>query len=197
MMKPLLNALVLAAMISTSVALLAAAAERGQKKAPADPAAQRIQRLVGELSLTDVQKARMADLEKQYGPQLAEALKRVADLDRELRTNVMAALTAEQKQQLRNRQGKGSPVTGMVVYRGAPVGSATITFQLPGQGDPVVLATDESGRFAGHLKPGLYRVGIRLVSEGRSVLPAKYDIGTSGLMVQVTSGPNEFSFNLQ
>ena len=133
-----------------------AAAEKGKKKEPLSPAAQRIERVVAGLTLTDDQKAKLDTLKKEFDPKLTEAMKKtdvltpeqkkareaaakaanaagktkkeinqavaaavtltaqqkgqqaeakkqMSTLERELREGVMAALTAEQKEQLKTK----------------------------------------------------------------------------------------------
>jgi hypothetical protein len=184
--------------------LFAAPDEDSQKKPVSNPASERIERIVGGLTLSDDQKARLAEVEKQFGPQLTEVMKRLGELDRQLRQNVISVLTAEQKQQVRNKAAgqkkgeKGVPVTGQVIFQGQPVAKAHIAFQPVGKGDAGTMTTDDAGKFVGSLKVGQYRVAMRLIVEGRSVLPAKYGSPeTSGLTMSVTSGANRFDFSLQ
>ena len=67
---------------------LAAAPKKGKgkkKKAPRCPAAQRVDRMLSGLTLTDEQKAKLDEIKKEFGPKLMEVMKK------------MDVLTPEQK----------------------------------------------------------------------------------------------------
>lgn len=59
--------------------------EKKEKKAPQCPAAQRIEKMVAGLTLADDQKAKIGEIGKEFGPKLAEVMKK------------MDVLTPEQK----------------------------------------------------------------------------------------------------
>ena len=67
--------LVVALLIACSV--LAAEKKCDVKKAPACPAAQRVDKWVAGLTLTDDQKTSLTDLKKEYGPKLVAAIKKM------------------------------------------------------------------------------------------------------------------------
>jgi Spy/CpxP family protein refolding chaperone len=67
--------LVVALLISSP--LLAAGKKCDVKKAAACPAAQRVDKIVAGLTLTDAQKTSLADVKKTYGPKLVAALKKL------------------------------------------------------------------------------------------------------------------------
>ena len=77
--------------------------KKKKEKAPPCPAAQRIEKITKGLTLTPEQKAKLDALKKDYGPKLAEAMKRSSTLERELREKVLAQLTAEQKEQIQKK----------------------------------------------------------------------------------------------
>lgn len=93
--------------VTLAVALLVvsplfAGEKKGKKKAapPKCPAAERIERMTQGLDITADQKAKFAEIGKEYGPKLAECLKKVADV-----------LTPEQKklaaEATKNAQAEG------------------------------------------------------------------------------------------
>lgn len=69
-------ALALVVALAITCPVLAAGKACAVKKAPACPAAQRVDKIVEGLTLTDDQKASLADLKKEYGPKLVEAIKK-------------------------------------------------------------------------------------------------------------------------
>ena len=68
-------ALVVALLITCPV--LAAGKKCAAKKAAACPAAQLVDKMVQGLTLTDAQKASLADVKKEYGPKLVAAIKKM------------------------------------------------------------------------------------------------------------------------
>ncbi|MGA2031987.1 MAG: hypothetical protein ABSG68_07015 [Thermoguttaceae bacterium] len=81
--------IVLALAVSLTTVSKLSAADEPAKKAPrrsADFMVERMDAFVKDLTLTDDQKAKIADLKKEYGPKLKDALKKSEDI-----------LTAEQK----------------------------------------------------------------------------------------------------
>jgi len=80
--------LTLAVVLLMASPLLAGPGKRGpkkEKKARPCPAAQRVERMLKGIDLTDAQKAQLKEIQKEFGPKLAEAMKK------------MAVLTPEQK----------------------------------------------------------------------------------------------------
>ena len=77
--------------------------KKKKEKAPPCPAAQRVEKITKGLTLTAEQKAKLDALKKDYGPKLAEAMKRSSTLEKELREKVLAQLTAEQKEQIQKK----------------------------------------------------------------------------------------------
>ncbi len=103
-------------------------------------------------------------------------------------------------------------VSGTVTFNGVPIADATVTF-VPEKGRVATGVTDKQGRFTmttfekndGAL-PGQYRVAIsaqaarspKEADDARATIPVKYSNSeTSGLMVEVKMGVNEFQICLQ
>jgi hypothetical protein len=96
-----------------------------------------------------------------------------------------------------------APVTGQVNLNGQPIGDVMICFDAEGDHTSCASADADGsfrlftrGRGRG-LAPGTYRVHLFSGPGGPSV-PSKYqDAGTSGLVVDVDTDWNDFSFDLR
>ncbi|MBW3542311.1 MAG: hypothetical protein KY476_18750 [Planctomycetes bacterium] len=93
-------------------------------------------------------------------------------------------------------------VSGMVTLDGRPLDGAVIEFvPADGKGKPVSGKTDAAGQFKLKSPTGEARVIIRREKDNarpRSTIPARYsDEKTSALKVDVSSGENQFNFELQ
>lgn len=94
------------------------------------------------------------------------------------------------------------PVAGLLVFKGAPVSNATITFtpKLAGA-KPVRGTTDAGGRFQTDTPaaPGAYTIAVGEAAGGASTrIPPRYtSAATSGLVVEIhPAGNNQFDFLL-
>ena len=108
-------------------------------------------------------------------------------------------------------QPKMARVVGLLTLDGQPVHGAVVTF-VPAEGGGRAAAgkTDQNGRFAlttlewgDGAAPGIYTPTFSWTKaddrgEVKSLLPKKYaDARTSGMVVEVVRGENEFSFELK
>ena len=106
---------------------------------------------------------------------------------------------------------RAAAVSGLVVLDGEPVEGATVLFTPTEPGGKAAKGvTDASGRYVlkpaetgGDVRQGAYKVSIKKTvtddgDEAKHLLPQQYaDPRTSALMVEISGGASEFSFDLR
>jgi Spy/CpxP family protein refolding chaperone len=79
-MRTVRTAMMVALALAMACSVFAAEKKKGEKKAPSSPTAQKIERLIEGLTLTDEQKAKLADVAKEMGPKYEPLTKKMNEV---------------------------------------------------------------------------------------------------------------------